>query len=197
MSILAANSTLITSMLTSVSVCVLVPLIMTGIMAWNKKVSDKQNKQLNPTAFKVRYNSLAIGMLIFAIVFLTLATILFPILYICDIPDGPPIEAAIGATVGFGVITVLMGIMLYAFRRWEVDVSEECLKLVPHFAKCREYRWEDISYVKCTVARGIPYYQVYIKEGKKSAFNFTSVLVGGKRLAEIFQSKGLIIGTYL
>lgn len=197
MNFLAANSAAITSMLTSVSVCVFVPLIMTGVTVWNKKVSEKQNKQLNPSAFKVRYNSLAIGMLIFVIVFLTLATILFPILYLCDIPDGPPIEAAIGAAVGFGTITVLAGVMLYAFRRWEVDVSDDGLKLVPHFAKRKEYRWEDISCVRCTVARGIPYYQVYIKNSKKSAFNFTSVMVGGKRLAEIFQSKGLIIGTYI
>lgn len=184
-------------MLTSVSVCVFVPLIMTGVTAWNKKVSDKQNKQLNPSAFKVRYNSLAIGMLIFLVVFLLLATILFPILYLCDIPDGPPIEAAIGAAVGFGALTILSGVWLYSVRRWEVDVSEEGIKFVPYFAKCREYRWEDISHVKCTVARGIPYYQVYIKDSKKSAFNFTSVMVGGKRLAEIFQSKGLIIGTYI
>lgn len=197
MILLTANSSLITSIITPLAICILVPLVMTGVAAWHRKVVDRQNKSLNHLAFKVRYNSLVIGILIFLVVFLFLVTMLFPVLYLCDIPDGPPIEVVVGTAVGFGLLTILSGIFLYVVRRWEIGVSEDGIKFVPHFGKSKEYQWQDISRVKCTVAYSIAYYQVYIRQKTRVAFRFSAVMVGGAQFAEMLQNKGLIFGNYL
>lgn len=190
MSFLAASSTLITSMLTSVSVCVFVPLIMTGIVALSRKVANKQSQKFGEGAFNVKYNSLVFGLMIFLVVLLVLASVLFPVLYLCDIPDGPPIEAAIGAGVGFGVCAIISGIFLFAVCRWKICVSEDGIKFIPHFAKYKQYSWQDVTQVKYTYTNGIACYKVFVSGRKKAAFAFSAVMVGGEQLATIFHQKG-------
>lgn len=194
MNFLAADSTLITSIITPLAVCILVPLSMTAVNAWHRKVAEKQSKKLDPSSFKVKHNALVIGMMIFLVIFLLLAALVFPIIYLCDIPDGPPIEVAIGTGVGFGGVAIICGVFLYVLKRCEIGVSEEGIKYVPYFSKCKEYSWQDLDYVKVINAYGNLYYKVYVKQRKKAAFSFSSALVGGAQLANTLKTKGFISG---
>lgn len=175
-------------------VAVVVPPTLLGINAWHKKVVQKQNKKIGGSTFKVRYSSLVFGSLMFLAVFAGLSAALFPVLYLCDIPDGPPLSVAVGTACGFGAVSVISSLYLFVLKRWQIRVSDEKIEFTPFFGKSREYCWEDICGVK---VRGQPYgvvitYQVFVKQSDKKAFSFTSFMVGGEKLAEKLRKLGLI-----
>lgn len=172
--------------------CTLTPLAMTGISALGMKVAAKQNKKIDPLAFKVKMNALGIGMLIFLVVFLSVSAALFPILYLCDIPDGPPVEVAIGTAAGFGSVAIICGVLLIVFRRWGIDVSEEGIKFTPYFGKRKEYGWQDISRVEVSYPYDIASYKVYINQKSKQILTFSPLMAGGVRFAELLREKLLI-----
>ncbi len=200
MNLLSVNSTLITLItliIVPLAVAILLPIFIKGISAWHRKVLDKQENKTDSTSFKVKYNALVIGLWIFLVAFMLAAASLFPILYLCDLPDDPPIGAVIGASALFGVLAIISGVFLYAFKRYEIGVSEEGIKVVPLFGKSREYGWQDLSFVKKFVAFQDYSYKVYVKQKDKAAFQFTSVMVGGKKLEEELKKRGIIRGVFL
>ncbi|MDE6557780.1 MAG: hypothetical protein K2K39_01600 [Clostridia bacterium] len=153
---------------------------------------NKQNAEIDKADFKVKYNKLSIGALIFLIVFMILSSAVFPIYYLCDVPDGPPLEAAIGIACAFGAAAIVCVVLLFAFKRWRIEVSSEKIKFVPFFGKSREYGWEDISRVKRDEMYGRSIYNVYVKQREKKAFSFVSVMVGGQLFAEKLSERGLV-----
>lgn len=167
-------------------VAVLVPLSMWSIDVWHRKVVKKQNKNISGKTFIVRYNSLMCGALIFLATFTTIASALFPILYACDIPDGPPLNVVIGTACGFGAVSIVSWLFVFFIKRWQIAVSEEGLRITPMFKKSRKVLWEEIERVK---VYGQPYgarqiFKVYIKGNKKKVFSFNSYMAGGNLLAE-------------
>ena len=183
--------------ITPLAVCIFTPLIMWGIIAWYKKVVKKQNAKIDGPTFTVKYNSLVIGLNIFLIVFMAVATVLFPILYLCDIPDGPPLDVTIAATCVFGAFTALSVVLLVVIKRWKIEVRDEGVSIVPMFGKCREYRWEDFSHVKNYEAYGNVSYKVYLKANNKKAFAFSTLMVGGQMLEEKLRENGLPCSYFL
>ena len=175
-----------------IAASILWSLIMVGISAWGKKIVAKQNKKIDPLPFKVKINPYGIGAWIFFVVFFALAAALFPVLYLCNIVDGLPIEAAVGAAVGFGLGAILFGVLLIAFKRWGIEVSEEGIKFTPYFGKRKEYGWQDISRVEVSYPYDIAYYKVYINQKSKQILTFSPLMAGGVRLAELLREKLLI-----
>lgn len=186
------NYTAVGSVFIPLIVVLVTPFGMKGINAWHNKVVKKQNLKIEKADFNVKYNKLAIGAMIFLVVFMTLATALFPILYLCDIPDGPPLEAAIAVASVFGAFTIVCIVFLFAIKRWRIEVSGEKIKLVPLFGKSREYAWEDFIYVMRNDMYGSSVYRAYVKQQKNKAFSFASVMVGGQKLADEFHKRGLL-----
>lgn len=156
------------------------------------KLSKKQNAKLTAADFEVKYSALANGALIFLVVFLALAAAVFPVLYLCDVPDGPPLEAAVAFAYVFGVGAVVAVIFLFAVRRWRIEVSKEKVVYVPLFGKSKVYGWEDFNFVMRSDMYGSSVYKVYAQGQKKKAFSFASVMVGGQLLAGEFHNRGLI-----
>ena len=194
--LLIQNSALISTILSVIIVTVvcttLIPLLCIGINAWHKKVVSKQNKNIDPSEFKVRFNTLAIGAAIFLVVFLIICTLLFPILYLCDIPDGPPLDATIAITCCFGAGAIASSVFLYSLKRWELSVDDNGLKLLPYFGKCREYGWLDIVSVYRSVEYANTVYRVYVKPYNKKAFTFYEVMVGGQQLVNKLREHGFM-----
>lgn len=175
------------------AVAIFVPLTTFGINALHKKVVDKQNKKIDVSALKVKYSSLTIGLLIVLFVLMIGTAALFPILYLCDIPDGPPLEATVAIACCFGAAAIPCGLFLFALTRWQIGVSGEKIEFVPLFGKSREYAWEDIDFVKVYKQEyGNSIYQVFVKQKNKRAFAFTSFMAGGKLLAEKLCRSGFI-----
>ena len=175
-----------------IAASILWSLIMAGISAWGKKAVAKQNKKIDPLPFKVKINVYGIGVLIFLVAFFSVAAALFPILYLCNIADGLPIEAAVGAAVGFGSGAILFGVLLIAFKRWGIDVSEDGIKFTPYFGKRKEYGWQDISRVEVSYPYDIASYKVYINQKSKQILTFSPLMAGGVRFAELLREKLLI-----
>lgn len=175
-------------------VAVMVPIFM-AVVTWHKKVVEKQNKEIKGTTFKVRYSKLVIGSLIVLIAVLIVATALFPILYACDIPDGPPLEVVAGTTCGFGISSIPCVILLFVFQRWQIAVSDEKIEVVPMFGKRREYAWEDIEKVNAygRVYGNMIIFKAYKIGSTKKAFSFNSYMPGAEKFAKMLESRGLLI----
>lgn len=188
----AIISTVLFVIIVTVVCTTLIPLLCMGINAWHKKVVSRQNKNIDPSEFKVKFNTLAIGAAIFLVVFLLICTLLFPILYLCDIPDGPPLSATIGITCVFGAGTIASSVFLYALKRWELSVDDNGLKFVPYFGKCKEYGWQDIVAVCRSVEYAYTTYRVFVKPNDKRAFTFYEVMVGGQQLVDKLHEHGFL-----
>lgn len=190
------NSTLISAVLSAILVTVscttLIPLLLIGINAWHKKVVSRQNKNIDPSEFKVKFNRLAIGAAIFLVVFFIICTPLFPIFYLCDIPDGPPLDVTIAVACCLGAGAIASSVFLYSLKRWELSVDDNGLKLVPYFGKCKEYGWQDIVSVICSVEYANTVYRVYVKPYNKRAFTFYAVMVGGQQLVNKLREHGFM-----
>ena len=197
MQLLSVQSSTIISAVLSVIIVIfvcttLIPLLFIGINAWHKKVVSKQNKNIDPLEFKVKFNKLAIGAAIFLVVFLIICTPLFPIFYLCDIPDGPPLSATIAITCCLGAGAIASSVFLYSLKRWELSVDDNGLKLVPYFGKCKEYGWSDIVSVNRSVEYANTVYRVYVKPYHKKAFTFYAVMVGGQQLVDKLREHGFM-----
>lgn len=173
-------------------VSVTVPVGMTVINAWHNKVVKKQSAEVDDTKFIVKYNKLSIGAGIFLVVLMTLFTAVFPIYYLCDVPDGPPLEAAVAIACVFGAATIVCVVFLFAIKRWRIEVSDEKIKLFPYLGKVKEFSWEDIRRVMRDDMYGRSIYYVYIKNQKKKAFFFSTVMVCGQQLADKCRERGLV-----
>ena len=198
MSFLTANSTQIASMFIPIIVAAFTPVCMLAINAWTHKAVDKQNEKISGITFKVQYVKILFGLLLFMDIFAGIVAVLFPILYLCDIPDGPPWQAAVAVACCFGTISAISIIFTIAAKRWQICVSNEQIKYVPLFGKIRIYSWEDITDVKVysDILASLYRCQVFVNYGKKKAFGFTTLMPGGKQLAIMLQNKGLISGNY-
>lgn len=173
-------------------VAVVTPLLIFGINAWTKKVVSKQNREIKGTSFTVTHNKLAIGSIIFLTVFSDIVTLLFPILYLCNIPDGPPIEVVVATTICFALLAVFSTLFAFGLKRWKIVVNKDKILYIPLFKKCREYVWDDIIGYKPIFQPygGATIYQVFIKQTNKKAFSFTTYMVGGDKLVETLRRRG-------
>ncbi len=177
-------------------VAFLTPLSMFGITALQKRLAEKANEKVigkaSGTGFKVKNAKILFGCLIFLDVLTLSAVLLFLILYLCDIPDGPPLEIVIAVVCSFGAIGAACIVFSVAVRRWEISVTDERIEYNPYFGKKRVYLWEDITSVKVTLAYDCYRYQVFANNSRKKAFVFTQLMPGGAILAQILSQKGLI-----
>lgn len=177
-------------------VAFLTPLSMFGITALQKRLAEKANEKVigkaSGTGFKVKNAKILFGCLIFLDVLTLSAVLLFLILYLCDIPDGPPLEIVIAVVCSFGAIGAACIVFSVAVRRWEISVTDERIEYNPYFGKKRVYLWEDITSVKVTLAYDCYVYQVFANNSRKKAFVFTQLMPGGAILAQILSQKGLI-----
>ena len=169
---------------------------MFGITALQKRLAEKANEKVigkaSGTGFKVKNAKILFGCLIFLDVLTLSAVLLFLILYLCDIPDGPPLEIVIAVVCSFGAIGAACIVFSVAVRRWEISVTDERIEYNPYFGKKRVYLWEDITSVKVTLAYDCYRYQVFANNSRKKAFVFTQLMPGGAILAQILNQKGLI-----
>ncbi len=172
-------------MFSSLIIIILVPICIAGLNAWLNRVVEKQNSLINGSDFQVKYNSLAVGSVIFLFVFFILCSALFPVLYLCDIPDGPPVEVVIAVACVFGVCAIVSGVFAIAVGCWKIAVSNENIIYVPLFGKSVKYEWNDINNVTLNVVSGIINYKVFLKGKVKKAFSFRSVMVGASKFAEL------------
>ena len=177
-------------------VAFLTPLSMFGITALQKRLAEKANEKVigkaSGTGFKVKNAKILFGCLIFLDVLTLSAVLLFLILYLCDIPDGPPLDIVIAVVCSFGAIGAACIVFSVAVRRWEISVTDERIEYNPYFGKKRVYLWEDITSVKVTLAYDCYRYQVFANNSRKKAFVFTQLMPGGAILAQILSQKGLI-----
>ena len=177
-------------------VAFLTPLSIFGITALQKRLAEKANEKVigkaSGTGFKVKNAKILFGCLIFLDVLTLSAVLLFLILYLCDIPDGPPLEIVIAVVCSFGAIGAACIVFSVAVRRWEISVTDERIEYNPYFGKKRVYLWEDITSVKVTLAYDCYRYQVFANNSRKKAFVFTQLMPGGAILAQILSQKGLI-----
>lgn len=193
---LLSNGSQVSTWFIPLIVAFLTPLSMFGITALQKRLAEKANEKVrgkaSGTVFKVKNAKILFGCLIFLDVLTLSAVLLFLILYLCDIPDGPPLEIVIAIVCSFGAIGAACIVFSVAVRRWEISVTDERIEYNPYFGKKRVYLWEDITSVKVTLAYDCYRYQVFANNSRKKAFVFTQLMPGGAILAQILSQKGLI-----
>lgn len=180
------------SMFIPLIVVVVTPLFLFGINAWADRVVSKQNKEIKGTSFTVTQNKLSIGSGIFLIVFSGIVTLLFPVLYLCNIPEGPPIEAVVAVSVCFGALAVFSTVFTYGLKRWKIKVNKDRIVYTPLFKKSREYVWDDIVGFNAVFQPygGATVYRVFVKQTDKKVFSFSSFMVGGDNLVGELRRRG-------
>lgn len=150
----------------------------------HRKVTENQNGKLSGDTYRVRYNAYTLTGVIVAIIFLSFIALLFPVLYLCEIPNGPTLNITIAIVCVFGFLATVCVIFLIAFKRWGITVSEAKLEFVPCFGKSKIFSWEDINYIKN--------FQVYIKGYDKKIVINPSIMVGGSKFFEDLGKHGVI-----
>lgn len=157
----------------------------------HRKTVEKQNGKLSGATYRVRHNAYSFTGLIVAIVFTGFIALLFPVLYLCGIPNGPTLDITIAIVCAFGFLAMMCLILLVALKRWRIIVSEEKLEFVPCFGKSKTFTWTDIEYIKQT---GGANFQVYLNNYNKKAIVFNpSIMVGGSKFFDDLQKHGVLL----
>lgn len=190
------ESTDYVSIFIPIIVMVLVPSSLALADVLHRKVTQKQNGKLSEAAYHVRHNAYTFTGVIVATIFLSFIALLFPVLYLCDIQNGPTLNITIAVSCCMGFLAMLCVILLIAFKRWKITVSDGKLEFVPCFGKSKTFTWEDIKYIK---SDGAANYRVYLKNYDKKAIVFNPrIMVGGSKFFEDLKNHGiLLVGTYL
>ena len=161
-----------------------------------RRVTEKQNGTISGPVYRVRHNSYTRFIGIFTTITFSIITLLFPILYFCELTNTLTLDITIIITCVFGFFAMICALMLIAFTRWGITVSEEKLVFTPHFGKRITLTWKDISNLKSN--KNADTYQIIInKLGKRIYFNPDIMIGGEKFLNDLKQHGVLFIGTYL
>ena len=161
----------------------------------HKKIVDRQNGKISGPTYRVRHNSYTCTGYIVGIIFMGFFALLFPILYVCGVPNCPPLNATIIIGCVFGALTAMLLIMLIGCKRWGIAVSEERLVYTPHFGKRITFTWKDINNLKYD---HVGNFRIYLKTYKKAIVFNPNVMIGGNKFLTDLQNHGiLLVGTYL
>ncbi|MDE7168258.1 MAG: hypothetical protein K2O28_05350 [Clostridia bacterium] len=162
----------------------------------HRRVVEKQNGKLSGDTYRVRNNTYTFTGFIVAIIFIGIIALLFPIIYLCDIPNGPTLDITIIIVCVFGFLATVCLIFLIACKRWGITVSEEVLVFAPHFGKRITFTWKDINNMKCD---HVGNFRIYLKNYDKKAIVFNpNIMVGGSKFLEDLKNHGiLLVGTYI
>ena len=172
---------------------VLVPLFTLCISLWANQVASKRNAKIEGCSkFKVKQSPLLIGSLIVSVVLCGGTSLLFTVLYLCKVPDGPSFVETLWIVCAFGVLGIISDVALFAAKRWQIAVSDEKIEFTPSFGKVKEFIWKDLACVKTRQMWCNLVFAVYLKQNKKTAFSFGTVMVGGQLLEEEFRKRGSI-----
>ena len=161
----------------------------------HKKIVDRQNGKISGPTYRVRNNAYTFTGFIVAIIFTGFIALLFPVIYLCDIPNGPTLDITIIIICVFGFLATVCLIFLIACKRWGITVSEEKLVYTPHFGKRITFTWKDINNLKYD---HVGNFRIYLKTYKKAIVFNPNVMIGGNKFLTDLQNHGiLLVGTYL
>ena len=193
---LLIESTDFVSTLIPLIVMILVPLTLALADVIHRRVTEKQNATLNGPTYRVRHNAYTLIGAIAGMLATGFIALLFPILYLCEVPNAPTLSGAIAAACVGGFFAMMCALLLIAFARWGITVSEDKIVYTPHFSKRITLTWKDINNVKCN--KNADTYQIFInKYGKRIYFN-PNIMIGGEKFLNDLKNHGvLFLGTYL
>ena len=193
---LLIESTDFVSTLIPLIVMILVPLTLALADVIHRRVTEKQNGKLNGPTYRVHHNSYTLTAVIAAMLATGCIALLFAILYFCDVPNAPTLDITIAMVCVGGFFAMMCALMLIAFTRWGITVSEDKIVYTPHFSKRITVTWKDINNVKSN--KNADTYQIYInKYGKRIYFNPNVVIGGNKFLSDLKNHGVLFVGTYI
>ena len=193
---LLIESTDFVSTLIPLIVMILVPLTLALADVIHRKVTEKQNATLNGPTYRVRHNAYTLTAAIAAMLVTGFIALLFPILYLCEIPNAPTLGGAIAVACVGGFFTMMCALMLIAFARWGITVSEDKIVYTPHFSKRLTLTWKDISNLKCN--KNADTYQIIISGFGKRIYLNPNIMISGEKFLNDLKNHGvLFVGTYL
>ena len=162
----------------------------------HRRVTEKQNGIISGPIYRVRHNAYTLTAAIAGMLATGLIALLFPILYLCEVNNAPTLDITIAMACVGGFFAMMCALLLIAFARWGITVSEDKIVYTPHFSKRIILTWKDINNIKCS--KNADTYQILInKFGKRIYFN-PKILIGGEKFLNDLKQHGvLFVGTYI
>ena len=161
----------------------------------HRRVTERQNGTISGSTYRVRHNGYSLMGFIVGTIFTAFFALLFPILYICGVKNGPDLGMTIGIGCVFGLFTALLLVMLIGCKRYGIEVSEERLVYTPHVGKRITFTWKDINSMRSDNVGNI---RMTLKN-HNIVVNFNSnVLIGGEKfLNDLKNHCILLVGTFI
>ena len=161
----------------------------------HRRVTERQNGTISGSTYRVRHNGYSIMGFIVGAIFMAFFALLFPILYVCGVKNGPDLGMTIGIGCVFGLFAALLFIMLIGCKRYGIEVSEVRLVYTPHVGKRITFTWKDINSMRSDNVGNI---RMTLKN-HNIVVNFNpNILIGGNKFFEDLKNHCiLLVGTFI